>query len=343
MAGAVALVLAASALAACGDDEKEAAQARLAKAQAAKAAWDAKVAAAAKADANEAGDVPVLMYHRIVDHPGVPEDRSPAQFRADLERLAREGYVPITAAEYVSGRIAIPAGAHPVVLTFDDSSASQLELGADGVPDKDSAAGIIRSVAAAHPGFRPVATYFVTRDMFQLEDRAEQRRALEWLGRNGFEIGNHTKDHLDLSHRPKDQVAEQVASGQALITGLGAPTPTTLALPYGNEPRKARWADHGTAAKTSYDYAGVFLAGYTPSPSPFARRFDPLAIPRIRAGGTKGDCAAFCSTGWLDNLKQHPADRYTSDGDPATVTVPAHKLGELSKSYRAKAIAYKTS
>lgn len=64
----------------------------------------AKASAAAKVKANELGQVPVLMYHRIVEHPGGQDDRTPEKFRADLERLAKDGYVPVTAAEYVTGR-----------------------------------------------------------------------------------------------------------------------------------------------------------------------------------------------------------------------------------------------
>src|SRR4051794_35517841 len=77
----------------------------------------AKRAAAARVKANELGQIPVLMFHRVIDKPGTTDDRTPAQFRSDLERLVQDGYVPITAAEYVTGKIDIPAGKHAVVLT----------------------------------------------------------------------------------------------------------------------------------------------------------------------------------------------------------------------------------
>src|SRR5690606_25521735 len=126
----------------------------------------AKAKAAARVKANELGQIPVLMYHRIIDKPQTTDDRTPAQFRAELERLAKENYVPITAAELVTGKINIPAGKHPVVLTFDDSSPSQLTLDAMGTPKANTAVAILREVAAAHQGFRPVATFYITRDMF---------------------------------------------------------------------------------------------------------------------------------------------------------------------------------
>ncbi|MFD1050389.1 xylanase, partial [Kibdelosporangium lantanae] len=99
--------------------------------------------------ANELGDVPVLMYHRIVARPKSVYDRTPVDFRAELERLAKEHYVPVTASDYTAGRIDIPAGTHPVVLTFDDGDPSQFTLTAAGVPASDTAVAILQDVAHA--------------------------------------------------------------------------------------------------------------------------------------------------------------------------------------------------
>jgi hypothetical protein len=109
----------------------------------------------AQVQANELGRIPVLMYHRIITTPVSVYDRTPDDFRAELERLARENYVPVTTAEMAAGRIDIPAGAHPVVLTFDDGDPTQITLGPDGKPAPNSAVRILLDVAAAHPGFRP--------------------------------------------------------------------------------------------------------------------------------------------------------------------------------------------
>jgi hypothetical protein len=116
--------------------------------------------------ANELGAIPVLMYHRLVAQPRSVYDRTPDDFRAELERLAREGYVPVTTAEMAAGRIDIPAGAHPVVLTFDDGDPSTIALGPDGEPAPGTAVRILLDVAAAHPGFRPVASMYVNAEPF---------------------------------------------------------------------------------------------------------------------------------------------------------------------------------
>lgn len=324
------LSLSVIALAGCMQGETKvvaqpAASGKSAKPANAQEARKAAMARAAKVKANELGQIPVLMYHRIVAKPAGPDDRTPEQFRTELERLAKDGYVPITAKEYTTGRIGIPAGTHPVVLTFDDSSPSQLTLDGSGAPKPDTAVGILRDVAHKHPGFRPVATFYVIKDMFGTFGPEAQAQVLGWLRDNGYDIGNHTRDHLNLRGRTKEQVTEQITAGHKLITSLIKDAPATLALPYGNQPSTKDWAIRGSAGDVRYNYNGVFLAGYTPAASPFSKDFDPLGIPRIRAMDKVGDCARFCSTAWLDWLNAHPEDRYTSDGDINTVAYPKFK------------------
>jgi hypothetical protein len=120
----------------------------------------------ADVQANELGLIPVLMYHRLMPVPASVFDRTPDDFRAELERLAREDYVPITTAELAAGRIDIPAGKHPVVLTFDDGDPTTLTFGPDGTPAAGTAVRILLDVAAAHPGFRPVASMYVNADPY---------------------------------------------------------------------------------------------------------------------------------------------------------------------------------
>ncbi|MCG5215320.1 polysaccharide deacetylase family protein [Streptosporangium soli] len=300
----------------------------------------ANIAAATTAKANELGQIPVLMYHRIVDKAAGPDDRTPKQFRAELDRLVKENYVPITAAEYVTGRIGIPAGKHPVVLTFDDSSPSQLTLDGLGVPAPNTAVAIMLDVARRHPSFRPVATFYVTRDMFGKTRPEEKAQMMTWLQNNKFDLGNHTHDHLNLRGRSKQEVNKEIVAGHKLITSMVKSDPVTLALPYGNQPSTKEWARRGSLSGVRYDYGGVFLAGYTPAPSPFAKDFDPLGIPRIRSHDKVGDCAKFCSTAWLDWLQAHPDERYTSDGNIRTVAYPKFKEPFTAKKFASYALPY---
>ncbi|MEU9885398.1 polysaccharide deacetylase family protein [Sphaerisporangium sp. NPDC051011] len=340
--GAALVPLTLAALAGCADQEAKvvAQPAKAAKPVASQEARKAAAANAAKVKANELGQIPVLMYHRIVAKPAGTDDRTPEQFRTELERLAKDGYVPITAREYTTGQIGIPAGRHPVVLTFDDSSPSQLTLDGSGQPKPDTAVGILMDVARKHPGFRPVATFYVIKDMFGTFGPEAQAQTLGWLRDNHFDVGNHTRDHLNLRGKPQDQVVGQVAAGHKLITSLIKDAPATLALPYGNQPSTKDWAIRGDSADVHYRYTGVFLAGYTPAASPFSKDFDPLGIPRIRAMDKVGDCARFCSTAWLDWLNAHPEDRYTSDGDIRTVAYPKFKAPYVAQRFTKYTLPY---
>lgn len=291
--------------------------------------------------ANELGLVPVLMYHQIVAKPRDVYDQTPAHFRAELEKLASENYVPITAADFATGKIDIPAGKHPVVLTFDDSTLSQFALGADGNPKPDTAVAILEEVAKAHPGFTPTATFFVNNSPFV---DADGKKTLGWLHGHGFDIGDHTMSHANLRQVPAGRAQQEIAGNLAMIDkAVPGIAVDTLALPYGAYPQEKALAHQGSAAGTSYAFKGVYLVGSNPSHSPFHKAFDPFNIPRIRSGDPALQSAAdkpFVSDYYLTWLQQHPASRYTSDGDPARISFPKSFAGVLSAKFKAEANPY---
>jgi peptidoglycan/xylan/chitin deacetylase (PgdA/CDA1 family) len=288
-------------------------------------------AAAVRAKANELGEVPVLMYHRIMAKPQSALDRTPQQLRTELVRLATEGYVPVTAAEYVRGRMDVPAGRHPVVLTFDDGSPGQFGLDARGDPVADSAVAVITDVARRYPGFRAVATFFVNKDPFTLTG-GQAAIGVRWLVQHGFEVANHTVHHSDLAGMAKTAVQKEIGDQQKAITGLGAPAPVTFAYPYGALSHLS-WAQTGPG----WSFRGMFLAGWKPADSPFEKDFDARLIPRIRSEDkVKQDgCDKFCSVAWLDWLAKNPDKRYTSDGDSRVISFPAAKAVALASRFRA--------
>ncbi len=290
--------------------------------------------------ANEAGLVPVLMYHRIIKKRQASIDRTPAQLKQELETLAKQGYVPVTAREFATGTMPVPAGRYPVVLTFDDGQPSHFGLDANGAPVKDTAVDIILRVAAEYPSFRPVATFWINRTPFGLQDQNQQATAVQWLVNHGFEVANHTWSHADLAVISKKKVREQIVRLARLLKKLGAPPAETLALPYGAMPHPRKIARSGTWDGTSYSFAGVFLAGAEPSVSPFAKAFDPLAIQRIQSNGMKGECRKWCSQHWLEWLNKHPGWRYVSDGDPNRISVPAKLRGNIDPKRRPQVNAY---
>jgi len=290
--------------------------------------------------ANELGLVPVLMYHRIVKKRHASIDRTPAQFRQELEKLARKGYVPISAAEFAAGDIHVPAGKFPVVLTFDDGHRSHFALDAAGDPAPGTAVAILREVAARHPGFRPVATFWINHTPFGLRTAPEQAAAVRWLTANGFEVANHTWSHPNLRALPAKRVRKQIAQLERLLRRLGVPPSATMALPYGSMPHPRKAARTGSWEGARYDFAGVFLAGAEPSLSPYAKKFDRGAIQRIQSNGKRGECRRWCSQHWLEWLDDHPGERYVSDGDPARISIPGGLRSRMDPDHKSRINAY---
>jgi peptidoglycan/xylan/chitin deacetylase (PgdA/CDA1 family) len=265
-------------------------------------------------------------------------DRTPEAFRAEIVRLARENYVPVTAARYVDGDLDLPAGTHPVVLTFDDGDPTQFALGADGEPAAGTAVAIMREVAAGNPRFRPVATFFVNADPF---GDPGGLRTLPWLAAHGMEIGNHTATHANLGQSSREQVLREITTeDQAIRRAVPGAVPATLAYPFGVAPDDPALALQGVAGTAEYRYRGAFLVGAAPAPSPYAADFDPAAIPRIRSQDATGEDARYCSTVWLDQLAAAPGGRYTSDGVADRVSFPAAAGQALAARFQDRATGY---
>lgn len=103
-----------------------------------------------------------------------------------------------------------------VVLTFDDASASHH--------------------AVARPLLKRLgfgATFFITEGF---TFRTNKRDYLTWeqiaeLHRDGFEIGNHTRDHLGITEKNVPRLAEQLEAIAARCREHGIPTPVSFAWP----------------------------------------------------------------------------------------------------------------
>jgi hypothetical protein len=286
---------------------------------------------------NELGVVPVIMHHQILPDGGGDYDLTPEEFRDELERLYREHYRPVTAADVVNGTIDIPKGTTPVVLTFDDSTSTQAALLDDGTIDPDTAVGIMLEFAEEHPDFRPVATFYANGDPFGAEEKTGE--LLQWLVSNGFELGNHTRDHLLFTDISSEEVQRQIILEQRIIhESVPDYEVQTMALTFGVPPEPASLAWKGSWDGESYRFKGVMLVGSGPAPSPFSRSFEPTAIPRIRTWPTPD--LENGSSYWLSRLAENPELRYVSDGDSSHVTFPEDRAGELADRFASRANAY---
>ena len=77
---------------------------------------------------NENGKIMVLMYHKFAKESSDGWTRSLSDFKKDLELLYEKNYYPINMSDYIEGKIDVPYGKTPVVLTFDDGTAGQLSF-----------------------------------------------------------------------------------------------------------------------------------------------------------------------------------------------------------------------
>jgi peptidoglycan/xylan/chitin deacetylase (PgdA/CDA1 family) len=103
-----------------------------------------------------------------------------------------------------------------VVLTFDDAKASHY--------------WVVRPLLKRY-GFG--ATFFISEGF---SFRTNKEDYLTWeqiaeLNKDGFEIGNHTRDHLSVSTRTLGQLREQVETINARCLEHGIPRPVTFAYP----------------------------------------------------------------------------------------------------------------
>jgi hypothetical protein len=278
---------------------------------------------------NELGRVLILEYH-LVEQRETRWARSVQDFKRDLQQLYQGGYRTLALGDYIDGKIALPDGTHPVILTFDDSSPGQfsyiVQNGKKEI-DPDCAVGIMIDFARLHPDFGRKAVFFVLpgaaephRLFGQPEYEGEKLRELAAMG---FEIGNHTLWHANLGKygalTVKKQLALAVQAIQRFAPGYHI---RALALPFGVYPKDPSLAVEGSYEGTSYHNDAILRVSGGPAPSPYSRHCDLLHLPRIQVTG-----GALKS--WLDHFSTHPEDVFTSDGNAATVTFPRNLAGEF--------------
>jgi len=271
---------------------------------------------------NEIGDIMVVMYHGIKDNP--PYHRSKDDFIRDLQYFYDNNYYLISMKDYLSQQIDVPLGKTPIVLTFDDGLSSTFALVENEV-DPESAIGILETFVETHDDFGKAASLFIhaTKQNFQGDGNVSQR--LDWLVKNGYEIGNHSATHADLSKLSKDALIKEIGQVDYFLKEL-MPEYTMLAItyPYGKRP-EASLIEH----LKNGQYEGVefgYEIGFREGPSskmvpPSHTKFDPYNAPRVR--GSEGEVQDLW---WfLDYYEKHADQRYISDGNPNTVVVPKEK------------------
>ena len=285
---------------------------------------------------HELGRVPVMMYHGIVNKKSsetsytggnVDKDgynRTVEAFKEDLEFYYQNGYRMIRAIDYVNGIIDVPYGKSPIVLTFDDGNTNNIKVNGiseDGeiIIDENSAVGVLESFKKKYPDFNVTATFFVNGSLFQQSEYNE--KILKWLVENGYDIGNHTKTHVNFSNASTNESEEEVGF---VYNKLDAIIPDKyvklVALPFGS-PYKKTHANFSHIINSNYnginyETVSTFRVGWMPDYSPFSKDFDKEFIMRVRAYDNNGvDFDIEASFRILEK------NRYVSDGNVDTIVI----------------------
>ena len=264
---------------------------------------------------NEAGEIPIVMFHAFVDELDPDETYSESYllctqsfsyFRELLPRLYDMGYRLISMNDFLNNEIKVEAGYKPIVFTFDDGTSSQfslIEQNGELTLNPDCAAAIILDFYEEHPDFGKDATFYVClgNNPFYTERSSGPKLAgtlqerMQYLVDLGFDVGNHTYTHYNLS---------STTSAEDIIREVGQ-----------NQAKMYELVD------------GVVEAGWDPAISPVHPDYDPYSIDRVSGRGFKAQDMDLIW--WLENPRQ---PLYVSDGDPYTITVPETSLALVDES-----------
>ncbi len=296
---------------------------------------------------NELGNVPIMMYHGIenvesteyvggnVDKDGY--NRTVEAFKNDLEFYYKEGYRMVRLKDYVNGKITTELGKSPIILTFDDGNKNNFNvLGKDENGnleiDPNCAVGILESFKKKYPDYNVTATFFLMDGLFNQDEYDNEK--LEWLVNNGYDIGNHTKTHVNFKTATIDtsqaEVGYMYEKLESIIPGKYV---KIVALPFGSPGDKNhenfKYILNGNYNGKTYNTEATLRVGWMPEVSPFHKNFDKTFLKRVRAYDNNGK--EFDISSVFENLK---TTRYISDGDEDTIVIPSSKnenLGNTDK------------
>lgn len=296
---------------------------------------------------NELGSVPIMMYHGIANmkssdtnHTGgnVDKDgynRTTEAFKKDLEFYYQNNYRMIRLEDYINGKIDTEYGKSPIILTFDDGNENNLKvtgLDEEGniIIDPNSAVGILERFKKKYPDYNVTATFFVNDTLFNQEEYND--KILNWLVDNGYDIGNHTKGHIDIKEEDSQTVNDSIGY---IYNQLDSIIPNKyvniIALPFGSpytkENSNFKYVLNSTYNNKTYETKATLRVGWEPELSPYHKDFDKRFLKRCRAYDNNGQ--DFDITMVFNNLEK---TRYRSDGNVDTIVIPCSSKDNLSNS-----------
>ena len=304
---------------------------------------------------NELGTVPIMMYHGIknlknsdtpytggnVDKDGYT--RTVEAFRKDLDFYYQKGYRMIKLSDYINGIVNVEYDKSPIILTFDDGNDNNIKvtgLDSDGniIIDPNSAVGVLEEYKKKYPDYNVTAIFFVNNGIFNQPEYNE--KILKWLVDNGYEVGNHTKYHNNLSKTTTSETQEVIGYMYKRLDELmGDKYQKIVALPFGSPYLKShpnyKYVLEGEYNGESYETIAALRVGWEPEVSPFNKDFDKTFLKRCRAYDNNGvDFDIEMVFRILDKK------RYISDGNVKTIVTSNNNSDIISNNLDKEIILY---
>lgn len=284
----------------------------------------------------EVGHIMIIMYHGVVTGEAPSKyQRGAGDFREDLETLYNDGFRLCSMKDVIENNIRVPAGYAPVVITFDDGDPNTfrlIESGGGLIPAPETGIAIMEEFRGKRPDFGAGATLFINDDPFPGAGDVPER--LKWLVDHGYDVGNHTKTHPELSSLDAREIMDEIGYIDRLIRdALPGYEPVGFAFPFGDRPKEELrgYVASGVSEGRTYQCAFALKEGYNAMPSaPNRVGFDPMNMPRVRGSSTPIE-NAYDMGFFLEFYRERPEFRYISDGDPDTIAVPAEYEENLDK------------
>lgn len=272
---------------------------------------------------NEMGEIMILMYHGIGDKES-DWQRTPENFRKDLEYMYKNNYRMISLNDYARGNINTKAGYTPIILTFDDgrkNNFNYINIDGENKIDPDCAVGILEEFKNKYPDFNVTASFMLGSNYFEQKEYAKEK--LVWLIENGYSIGNHTYNHYRLNDLNKTEITREIGIvNKNLSEFIPDYQIETLALPHGSNPKPENKESilSGNFEGTNYKMIATLDVGWRPSYSPFDKNLDLSSLYRVTASEINvGGCGIY---DYFKQFSENKRQKFISDGNPDIVTLP---------------------
>lgn len=202
--------------------------------------------------AQEKEDIPVLLYHRIVENPTIEwTDTSLEKFKETMAYLHQNGYNTLSSEQYVrimNGEEKAPE--KPILLTFDDAT-----------PD------FITNALPILKQYNMQAVLFVVSDWIDGDYSMTKDQLESLVNEESISLENHSKTHdqENVWHEEIaiEQASAEIAAANQYLKSITNKDPVLMAYPYGTYNGEAEAANKENSIK----YA--FKVGY-PDGSPYA-------------------------------------------------------------------------